>query len=110
MEGMTLEDMVNMDGVRENECLQRIREDVFVHAMHYSSVKRMLYNGEFDYKCPGTAGEDEELAVYGYHVDEDRAPASMVMMAEMICVVMMAFAATKCVNDKWTEHGEYDCL
>lgn len=51
-ESLTLEEMLEMDGVRDNECLKRIRSEVFHRAEHYKSIKRKLCRGDFDYRCP----------------------------------------------------------
>jgi len=63
LDALDLEDLVSMDGVRDSECLTQIRRDVFEHARHFPSVKRMLCRGELDYVCP------ERPEVDGFDLD-----------------------------------------
>eukprot|EP00488_Nonionellina_sp_1-RS-2012_P000773 TRINITY_DN121_c0_g1_i1.p1 TRINITY_DN121_c0_g1~~TRINITY_DN121_c0_g1_i1.p1 ORF type:complete len:332 (-),score=110.67 TRINITY_DN121_c0_g1_i1:428-1423(-) len=52
LESSTLDEFIDMDGVRTNKCLRRIRTDVFPYADHSVQVKKQLCKGEWDYPCP----------------------------------------------------------
>merc|ERR1712244_39217 len=64
---VTLDDMLQFDGVKDNECLSKRRTQLYpVASVYGDSIK--LCNGEYDYKCPEwthPALDQKELATNG---------------------------------------------
>jgi len=66
-EDVTLDDMLQFDGVKENECLMKRRKQLYPVASVYGDSMK-LCNGEYDYKCPEwthPALDEHELATNG---------------------------------------------
>merc|ERR1712233_267609 len=48
-----LQELLQFDGVKDNECLQRVRSDMYGSEYLFGDdVNLRLCNGEFDFKCP----------------------------------------------------------
>eukprot|EP01084_Bolivina_argentea_P143076 251296_1 len=52
LEAASLDDFLDYDGVRDSDCLRRIRRESFPYAEHSIQVKKQLCKGDWDYKCP----------------------------------------------------------
>ncbi len=58
---ITLNDMLQFNGVKENECLIKRRTQLYSVIGLDDSIKIPLCNGEFDYKCPDWQYEEHYL-------------------------------------------------
>ena len=49
---INLDDMLQFDGVNNNQCLQKRRKQLYSVSNLDDSIKLKLCNGDYDYKCP----------------------------------------------------------
>jgi len=70
-ENVTLDEILDYEGVKDNQCLKRIRRESFPYAEHALQVKKQLCKGDWDYKCP----EYNEL-LYGQYASTLDSPIS----------------------------------
>eukprot|EP01084_Bolivina_argentea_P003067 5726_1 len=49
---LSLDDLLEFDGVKDNECLREIRKNMFHLGFRNEEMKLNLCNGKYDYKCP----------------------------------------------------------